>query len=354
MKQTACQPTGGNSWTAPLPIQDRPQSVYHGTERIQKWVRRGNLWLGALILTCAMILSYSHTADLFRWAFYDGWLAHVGVIMVELTFFLGAMNIILARSAGLRAGWPARVTFVFGALLVGWSNVSSGRMFLSREDTAVALGLAIPVCLFLMEAIVSRALFQFRIVRHQTDGHRTAGQSDTSDRQTGIGQQQDRKPSGVRTLAGRTEVTDTRTEQTDIPDSWTVKESDSESDSRTAAEASDARRADNRTDTDQTPNTRAVVGQTNIQRKASVPKPDNRTGTGQKPDTRTIGQQTIRQSDTQTPGQPDTVHNIIREIIESEGRPPSIRQLAEKAGVSKYRAERALREWKEKKMKVAT
>ncbi|MFD1396415.1 hypothetical protein ACFQ40_11680, partial [Kroppenstedtia eburnea] len=75
---------------------------------------------------------------------------------------LGALNIILARAAGMKAGWPARVTFLFGSLLVGWSNVSSGRMLLSREDTAVALGLSIPICLFLMEAIVSRALFQFR------------------------------------------------------------------------------------------------------------------------------------------------------------------------------------------------
>jgi len=127
-----------------------------------KWVKRANVWLGALILACAMILSYSHTADLFRWAFYEGWLAHVGVIMVELTFFLGAMNVILSRSVGLAAGWPARMAFMFGALLVGWSNVSSGKMFFSREETAVMLGLAIPICLFLMEAIVSRALFQFR------------------------------------------------------------------------------------------------------------------------------------------------------------------------------------------------
>lgn len=128
-----------------------------------KWVKRANVWLGALILACAMILSYSHTADLFRWAFYEGWLAHVGVIMVELTFFLGAMNVILSRSVGLAAGWPARMAFMFGALLVGWSNVSSGKMFFSREETAVMLGLAIPICLFLMEAIVSRALFQFRV-----------------------------------------------------------------------------------------------------------------------------------------------------------------------------------------------
>src|SRR5690606_28947868 len=105
--------------------------------------------------------------NLFRWAFYEGWLAHVGVIMVELTFFLGAMNVIMSRSVGLAAGWPARVAFMFGALLVGWSNVSSGKMFFSREETAIMLGLAIPICLFLMEAIVSRALFQFRTQANQ-------------------------------------------------------------------------------------------------------------------------------------------------------------------------------------------
>lgn len=130
--------------------------------KIQRIVRRGNIGIGAIILLSAMILSWNHTADLFEWAFYSGWLAQIGVLMVEFTFFLGALNIILARAAGMKAGWPARVTFLFGSLLVGWSNVSSGRMLLSREDTAVALGLSIPICLFLMEAIVSRALFQFR------------------------------------------------------------------------------------------------------------------------------------------------------------------------------------------------
>lgn len=143
-------------------------------KKIRLFVRWGNIGIGAIILLSAMTLSWNHTAALFEWAYYDGWLSQIGVLMVEASFFLGAMNIILARSAGVKAGWPARVTFLFGALLVGWSNVSSGRMLFSREDTAVLLGIAIPITLFLMEAIVSRALFRHNentsIKRIETSG----------------------------------------------------------------------------------------------------------------------------------------------------------------------------------------
>src|SRR5690606_17995903 len=113
-------------------------------------VRWGNILIGGIILLSAMVLSWNHTAALFEWAGYRGWLAQIGVLMIEASFFLGALNIILAKSSGLKAGWPARVTFLFGATLVGWSNISSGRMLFSQEDTAVILGVAIPLAMFLM------------------------------------------------------------------------------------------------------------------------------------------------------------------------------------------------------------
>lgn len=118
--------------------------------------------VGAVILACAMTLSYNHTVDLFKYAGYIVWLSHIGTVMIELTFFLGTSVIILSRAVGMAAGWPARATFIFGAALVLWSNVSSGIMLLDEQWTAVVLGVAVVTCLFLMEAVVSRALFMFR------------------------------------------------------------------------------------------------------------------------------------------------------------------------------------------------
>lgn len=329
MKKTACQPTGEGVAQTPLPIQDRPSTVYHGTEKIQKWVRRGNLWIGGLIMTCAMILSYSHTANLFRWAFYDGWLAHVGVIMVELTFFLGAMNIILAKSAGLLAGWPARVAFMFGALLVGWSNVSSGKMFLSREETAIALGLAIPICLFLMEAIVSRALFLFRAVG-QTDTRRM----DLPDNQTDILNKRttDSLTDTPDSKTGQLNTSDSQTETDRTPEDRHTKKTTKQTSTRqtNAPEVSNTRQSDNRTapkpdsQTDRTPD-----NQTAIRQKASEQK------SKQKPDTTE-----------QSNGQPN-IHKVIREMI-ATGEQPSVRNVARKANVSNYQAHKALKEWREK------
>lgn len=118
--------------------------------------------VGGIILACAMTLSYNHTVDLFKYARYVEWLSHIGTVMIELTFFLGTSVIILSRAAGMAAGWPARATFIFGAALVLWSNVSSGIMLLDEQWTAVVLGIAVVTCLFLMEAVVSRALFMFQ------------------------------------------------------------------------------------------------------------------------------------------------------------------------------------------------
>lgn len=333
MKKTA--PTGESLGRTSLSIH-RPTTVYHGTEKIQKWVRRGNLWIGGLIMTCAMILSYSHTANLFRWAFYDGWLAHVGVIMVELTFFLGAMNIILAKSAGLLAGWPARVAFMFGALLVGWSNVSSGKMFLSQEETAIALGLAIPICLFLMEAIVSRALFLFRTARRMdlpdnqtndilnkrttdnltdTPDSKMAGQSNTSNNQSDRQTTETNKTPENRHTKKATKQTSTR--QTNIP------------------EVSNARQSDNQTapkpdsQTNRTPDNQTAIRQKASEQKSKQQKPD-----------------TTEQSNGQSNGQPN-IHKVIREMI-ATGEQLSVRNVARKANTSNYQAHKALKEWREK------
>lgn len=137
--------------------------------------------VGGIILICAMILSYNHTVELFNYARYHGWLAHVGTIMIELTFFLGTSVIILSRAAGMAAGWPARATFGFGAVLVLWSNVSSGIMLLDEQWTAVVLGFSIVTCLFLMESVVSHALFMFQ---DQQEEQEEKEQEETSKEQT--------------------------------------------------------------------------------------------------------------------------------------------------------------------------
>lgn len=137
--------------------------------------------VGGIILGCAMTLSYNHTVDLFKYAGYVVWLSHIGTVMIELTFFLGTSVIILSRSVGMAAGWPARATFIFGAGLVLWSNVSSGIMLLDEQWTAVVLGVAVVTCLFLMEAVVSRALFMFRDEQAEASEQEPGGVPDETD-----------------------------------------------------------------------------------------------------------------------------------------------------------------------------
>jgi len=84
-------------------------------------------------------------------------MAHVAVVGCEVTFLLGALNLVVSRMKGESPGAPAILGGLLGVLMVGWSNVSAGWEY---GITGILLGLATPAALVISEAILSRAILQ--------------------------------------------------------------------------------------------------------------------------------------------------------------------------------------------------
>ena len=117
-----------------------------------------NIIAALTVLICNIVVSYNHSIALFRSGGFDGWMAHVGVISAEVTFVLGATNIVVSRLRGYSPGLPAMLGGGLGVLLVGWSNVAAGWEY---GAVGIILGAVTPLSLIIAESILSRAALQW-------------------------------------------------------------------------------------------------------------------------------------------------------------------------------------------------
>ncbi|OYD06260.1 hypothetical protein [Paludifilum halophilum] len=155
MKETARQPAGDMASNLTPPITtDRPGETisYLKTKIFTRWVTG---ILSTVIFGCAQTLSYLHTLHLFERHGYTGWQAHLGVIMFEALFFLGAFVTTVFHFIGTQPGIPVRVATLLGASFVAWSNISYGWEF---GRGGVAIGIAIILCALVAEAVVGKAI----------------------------------------------------------------------------------------------------------------------------------------------------------------------------------------------------
>ena len=107
-----------------------------------------------LVLVCNLVVSFHHSIDLFRAGGFGG-LAIVAVVGVEVTFLLGALNLVVARMKRQPPGAPAVAGGLLGTGLVAWSNVAAGWEY---GLVGILLGLATPASLLVAEGILSRAI----------------------------------------------------------------------------------------------------------------------------------------------------------------------------------------------------
>lgn len=274
---------------------------------MDKWMKRLNIFGTLVVLVCTIAVSYSHTIELFESAGYRGVLAHMGVIAIETTFLLGAFNIVHARLRGDRPGWPTVAAGAFGLGIVGWSNVSAGWPY---GWPGVIIGAAIPVSLFISEANLAMFLRGRRPGRAAEQKAKTAEHVKSNDGQ--VSGQVAETPGSAGKVAD--DVTGRQIETADQP---------AETDGRTDIQP--AGQSDSRTE-------HRPAGQPdNVAEKKSA---------GRK-----------RKSADQNSGH--VLEKAIEEVdrhYREYGEPPSIRGLARKIGCSRYMADRALDEWRARKM----
>lgn len=120
-------------------------------------MRALNIVGGSIVLICVVAVSYSHTLALFGMGGFTGIFQHMAVIAVEVTFLLGALNMVVSRFKGRHPGIPAIIGGLFGVGIVGWGNIEAG---VNYGIHGVLLGAAIPISLIIAEAILSKAILQ--------------------------------------------------------------------------------------------------------------------------------------------------------------------------------------------------
>ena len=125
--------------------------------------------IAVVVVICSLTVSYSHSLDLFSSVGYHDIFAHLAVIATESVFLGGAVNLIVARLKGRKAGWPPRVAGLFGCILVLWANIRSG---LAYGWEGIALGASIPVAL-----VVAESLFGWAVIS-TSQSSSTTGRSD--------------------------------------------------------------------------------------------------------------------------------------------------------------------------------
>lgn len=195
-------------------------------------MRAFNIIAGGAVFVCMLILSYSHTADLFVRGGYHGDFAHLGVIACELLFFLSNTNIIICKLKGWKVPAPIRLASLVSALVVGYANVSSG---FNHGWEGIGIGALILIVLVVSELVVSAAIMSAN-ADNNTD---TADNSATSTREND-------------TDNSNTATTATTTENAKPTDNDTVKDSADDATNNTTTTDSSNTAAEHKRTTDAT------------------------------------------------------------------------------------------------------
>lgn len=175
--ETAQQPAGVLAANlTPPPITDRQQTVYH--KRRPNAVVRGLYacfrWLGdfgpmfaelfrfigrsilvtvnMVILVGIIIISFSHSLELLRYAGLHSGLEWVGVVVWELAFIFSSM--VLSRDfkqGNWRSGWAPWTGFLMGLAFVMVSNYTG----MADNPTGRILGVATPLLLLVFKGVLA-------------------------------------------------------------------------------------------------------------------------------------------------------------------------------------------------------
>ena len=306
------------------------------------------------VMACVVIISFVHSLELFRAYGFNGYLAYLGVIAVELTFVSSMLNIIVCRLKNRPAGAPSYIGGLLGVSLVAWSNVSAT---VEYGLPGVVLGLFVPGAL-----VVSESVMSYAVIRGRTADTKRTAESDR-DGHGGDGQMMDTRRTDIRTAdvhstdalttdgqtkAGQTgsvQATGTRTADTQNTDA------ENRTDSKRDPYGQTDNRDDERTDADkQTTDTDKWTVDTRTDgqgtaRTVSLSDIRNRRAANSRTDNRETGQRTNKRRTDRS-----AIADKAIEYYNENGTLPSVRKLAEMYGCSKHMAHETIKELKAKKI----
>ena len=304
-------------------------------------MRAFNALSSLAVMAAVVYISFVHSLELFRAYGFEGELAYLGVIAVELTFVSSMLNIVVCRLKQRPAGMPSYIGGLLGVSLVAWSNVSATAGY---GLPGVVLGLFVPAAL-----VVSESIMSYAVIRGRTADTKRTTESDRDGRND-RGHMTDTRRTDIRTTDVHSTDALTTDGQTKAGQTGSVQATGT----RTAdAQTADAQNADaeNRTDSKRDP-----YGQTDNRddertdgqgtaRTVSLSDIRNRRAANSKTDNRETGQRTNKRRTDRS-----AIADKAIEYYNENGTLPSVRKLAEMYGCSKHMAHETIKELKAKKI----
>src|SRR5690606_22710699 len=302
-------------------------------------MRAFNALSSLAVMACVVIISFVHSLELFRTYGFSGYLAYLGVIAVEVTFFSSMLNIVVCRLKQRPAGMPSYIGGLLGVSLVAWSNVSATAGY---GLPGVVLGLFVPAAL-----VVSESIMSYAVIRGRTADTKRTAESDRDGR-SDRGHMTDTRRTDVQSTDGQTKAGQTANAQTaDIQAADAENRTDSKRDPYGQTDNRDDERTDadkQTTDTDKWTVDTRTDGQ-GTARTVSLSDIRNRRAANSKTDNRETGQRTNKRRTDRS-----AIADKAIEYYNENGTLPSVRKLAEMYGCSKHMAHETIKELKAKKI----
>lgn len=307
-------------------------------------MRAFNALSSLAVMAAVVYISFVHSLELFRAYGFEGELAYLGVIAVELTFVSSMLNIVVCRLKQRPAGMPSYIGGLLGVALVSWSNVSATAGY---GLPGVVLGLFVPAAL-----IVSESIMSYAVIRAARTGTKRAAESDRDGR-SDRGHMTDTRRTDVQSTDGQTKAGQTANAQTADIQAADAQNADAENrtDSKRDPYGQTDNRDDERTDADkQTTDTDKWTVDTRTDgqgtaRTVSLSDIRNRRAANSKTDNRETGQRTNKRRTDRS-----AIADKAIEYYNENGTLPSVRKLAEMYGCSKHMAHETIKELKAKKI----
>lgn len=131
-------------------------------------MRTWSIMLGVIIFVCVVTVSFAHTVDLYKRVGFLHWEAVTFTIAVETTFLLSGWAILWRRLQGQKPGAAAYAGFLYGIILVLFSNsaytVGLDNLF-ENKIAQWTLALSVVLGVIIAEMIISQNLFDRSIDR---------------------------------------------------------------------------------------------------------------------------------------------------------------------------------------------
>lgn len=268
-------------------------------------MRALNIVGGSIVLVCVVAVSYSHTLALFGMGGFTGIFQHMAVIAVEVTFLLGALNMVVSRFKGRHPGIPAIIGGLFGVGIVGWGNIEAG---VNYGIHGVLLGAAIPISLIIAEAILSKAILQR--MKEQPEGEPAITYH--------TNEEQEKEPTITQESPNQWEDSQERNHEGELPPITTQEEKNI---TQAITNESPKVLEESPSDTNEAPKEREEPPK-DLEKKETA--------------------QAITQESPTIETDPEIIYGVAWEMYEKNGEPPTRRGLAEAANTTEHRARKAI------------